>query len=88
MKDHGSVRIPDVEVTVRAAAFDVFSVGFFVPDKPTDVVEVVGSLLSKAEADLVGEILRKCIALLGANDWVNVADLDASAAAETKDPPF
>lgn len=82
------VRIPDIEVTVRAASFDCLSVAFYAGKTPHDGFEVVSQIHDMGDRLLVVEVLQTAINELRRNDWITMAELDTRPVENENDLPF
>lgn len=82
------VRIPDIEVVVRAGAFDVAVVAFWREEEQYEGFQVVTGIDNPTSVEPVVAALQKAIEALRESSWKSLAELGAAAGAESDEPPF
>lgn len=82
------LRIPDIEIVVRAASSDVAVVSFFTGDSPHSDWEVICGITEQSDIVHIRAALQAAIQAINAASWVSLDVLDVAEDAETQDPPF
>jgi len=89
MRSNHEVRLPEVEVVIKAAAFDVSVISFFAGRTLHDDFEIVACVEDVANVPRVVEILEECIKVLRVGGWESLDELDTGAlSGTTGKPPF
>jgi len=82
------VRLPDVEIIVRAASSDVAVICFFAGETPHEEWEVVAGINDHNDAVHIRAALQAAIRSLDATDWRTVDELDTRPMEDENSPPF
>lgn len=89
VRTNHEVRLPEVEVIVKASAFDVLVVSFYAGRTVHDDFEIVAGIEEVSDVPRVVQILEECIKTLRAGGWQSVDELDTRAlSGGTGEPPF
>jgi hypothetical protein len=87
-KGKHEVRVPDVEIVVRAASFDTLVCALYAGKTPSDGFEMVSTIYDVGDRLHLVEVLQEVIKQLRADDWITMAELDTRTVEDKKDPPF
>lgn len=82
------LRIPDVEIIIGSAGYDVAVFAFYKREDIHHGYEVVGCLAGKDAAAVIRKILQDAITTINTADWHDVDVLRENAAEEVEEPPF
>jgi len=82
------VRIPDIEIIVRAASSDVCVVALYAGDTPHDEWEVLAGISDHDDVVHIRAALQTAIRSLDATYWLSLDELDSRALEDKDAPPF
>lgn len=82
------VRLPDIEIIVQAASFQVFTVAFYAGKMPADGFEVVSAIYDMDDKVHLVEVLQTAINQLRLDRWVTMDELDTRSLEDKNSPPF
>jgi len=82
------VRIPDVEVLIGAAGYDVAVFCFYKREDVHQGYDVVCALPASNESAVVKQILQDAITALNTANWYTLDELDPPDADREEEPPF
>lgn len=82
------VRIPDIEVIINAAAWEVAIISFYARKDIHQGFEVLAGVTSRNEIASIRAILQSAIEALSTDDWVTVDELRATAGEGSGEAPF
>lgn len=85
---HDQVQLPDVEVIVHAAGFDVAVFAFFRREDMFQGFDVVAGITQHTEVGAVRVALQECIKALSTHSWHTIHDICLSADQEGDGAPF
>lgn len=82
------LRIPDIEIVVRAASSDVAVICFWEPTEVHGDWECMSAVTDGRDVVHIRACLQAAIQNLNAAHWVSLDVLDHDEDAEIQDPPF
>jgi len=85
---NNDLRIPDIEIVVRAASSDVAVICFWAPLEPHGDWEAVSGITDEHDVVHIRACLQAAIQQINAARWVSLDVLDDDETTEIQDPPF
>lgn len=82
------LQLPDIEVLVRAAAWDVAVISFWKGETSDDPFDILCGVAGATEAALVVTALQQAIEALRSAHWQPVSSVDDAGAETKSEPPF
>jgi len=82
------IRIPDVEVLIGAADYDVAHICFYSKDGIHQGYSVISHINRTCSRAVIRKILQDAIAAISTEDWYDVDELLVDPDIKTEDPPF
>lgn len=82
------VRLPDVEILIGAASFEVAAICFYAREDVHQGYDVAIAVTSKNEVSVIRSVLQDALTALSSVDWKSLDELGAITSEASGEPPF